>query len=393
MASPPFDLDQTNPLNSALVSTYPANERTFRENVEDWMNFEHGSASGRHKIPTGNDAARDAITDWEANSLWVSTQGTLETLQVNQGTKASPVWVDVTGITTVGDIAIGVSGGQAARLAVGTNGQVLTSNGTNPTWATVAGVSAILPEDYIAKLTLSKSSADVLAIGAGRCRDATNTHDMALAAFTKDVSSTWVVGTGNGSRDTGSYSASTTYAVWLIFRSDTSVVDVLTSESFTAPTMPTNYDFKRLIGFFVTDTGPDILAFTQVGDYFRFTGDIIADIADATITDDTFETGVLSVPPSCLAHVYVRAVGNTSGNLMRVHIRTAGAADAATQDEAWAVAQNNDGADVMNQVGGIGMVLVNSSSQINYAALESGGTVTVSVSTLGCTMLTRSNPI
>ncbi len=95
MASPPFDLDQTNPLNSALVSTYPANERTFRENVEDWMNFEHGSASGRHKIPTGNDAARDAITDWEKGSLWMSSQASPTVLQMNTGTKASPVWLEV----------------------------------------------------------------------------------------------------------------------------------------------------------------------------------------------------------------------------------------------------------------------------------------------------------
>ncbi len=95
MAAPPFDLDQTNPLNSALVSTYPANERTFRENVEDWMDFEHGSASGRHKIPTGNDAARDAITDWEKGSLWMSSQVTPNILQMNTGTKASPVWVPV----------------------------------------------------------------------------------------------------------------------------------------------------------------------------------------------------------------------------------------------------------------------------------------------------------
>ncbi len=65
---------------------------------------------------------------------WVMVFGLC--LQINQGTKASPVWVNVTGITTVGDIAIGVSGGQAARLAVGSNRQVLQSDGTNPVWTT-----------------------------------------------------------------------------------------------------------------------------------------------------------------------------------------------------------------------------------------------------------------
>ena len=92
MASPPFLFDEAAPLNSALVSTYPANERTMRDNINSWTDFEHGSESGRHKIPTGNDAARDAITDWEKGSLWMSSQLSPTVLQMNTGTKASPVW-------------------------------------------------------------------------------------------------------------------------------------------------------------------------------------------------------------------------------------------------------------------------------------------------------------
>ncbi|MDA1327151.1 MAG: hypothetical protein O3C34_20720 [Proteobacteria bacterium] len=116
-----------------------------------------------------------------------------------------------------------------------------------------------LSKNHIAGLELSKSSADVLAIAAGEVRDATDAVDMTLAAFTKDVSAAWAVGTGLGSLDTGTYAASTLYYVWLIQRPDTGVVDVLTSLSGTAPTMPLNYDFKRLIGAFVTDATPDIL--------------------------------------------------------------------------------------------------------------------------------------
>ena len=136
MATPPFGFDETNPLDTALISTFPANERTFRDNVNDWNDFEHGSASGRHKIPTGNDAARDAITDWETGSLWISTQGTLPSLQINNGTKVTPDWEDVTGITTVGDLTIGVAAGMATRLAVGAAETHLTSNGTAPAWST-----------------------------------------------------------------------------------------------------------------------------------------------------------------------------------------------------------------------------------------------------------------
>ena len=93
MATPPFAHDELAPLNTALVSTYPANERTFRDNMNSWADFEHGANSGRHKIPTGNDTARDAITDWEKGSLWMSSQASPTVLEMNTGTKASPTWV------------------------------------------------------------------------------------------------------------------------------------------------------------------------------------------------------------------------------------------------------------------------------------------------------------
>jgi hypothetical protein len=50
------------------------------------------------------------------------------------------------------------------------------------------------------------------------------------------------------------------YYIWLIARSDTGVVDVLFSLSSTAPTMPTNYTLKRLIGWFKR-SGATIVAF------------------------------------------------------------------------------------------------------------------------------------
>lgn len=61
------------------------------------------------------------------------------------------------------------------------------------------------------------------------------------SGITKNASTAWAVGNNNGSLDTGSVSNSTYYG-YLIQRSDTGVVDVLTSLSSTAPTMPTNYD-------------------------------------------------------------------------------------------------------------------------------------------------------
>lgn len=71
---------------------------------------------------------------------------------------------------------------------------------------------------------------------------------MVLAsALTKRLDAAWAVGSGNGGLDTGSV-GNNPYGIWLIQRSDTGVTDALFSLSFTSPTMPTNYDRKRLIG-------------------------------------------------------------------------------------------------------------------------------------------------
>lgn len=66
-------------------------------------------------------------------------------------------------------------------------------------------------------------------------------------AITKRIDANWAVGTNQGGLDTGAVSAAATYYIWLIQRSDTLVVDMLFSLSNTAPTMPANYDRKRLL--------------------------------------------------------------------------------------------------------------------------------------------------
>jgi hypothetical protein len=67
------------------------------------------------------------------------------------------------------------------------------------------------------------------------------------SALTKRLDAAWVVGTNQGGLDTGAV-GNNTYYIWLIQRSDTGITDVLFSLSSTAPTMPTNYDRKRLLG-------------------------------------------------------------------------------------------------------------------------------------------------
>lgn len=52
------------------------------------------------------------------------------------GTPTDPTKVSLSTITAVGDLFIGTAAGAVARLGIGTNGQILTSNGTTASWVT-----------------------------------------------------------------------------------------------------------------------------------------------------------------------------------------------------------------------------------------------------------------
>lgn len=100
----PFNVDSPNPADDAIVSQFPANERASRENIEDWMDFEHNKTTGRHKIPRGSVAARDGITDWSQGSLWINSDVTPNQLQVQINPGSPFAWVDV-GLLPAGVIA------------------------------------------------------------------------------------------------------------------------------------------------------------------------------------------------------------------------------------------------------------------------------------------------
>ena len=142
-----------------------------------------------------------------------------------------------------------------------------------------AGVDAVSTASFsgfINGLITSNNAIDALKdidIADGSCRDATNTENMVLAsALGKRLDATWTVGgtpaATVGGLDTGSIAADSWYYIWLIKRTDTGVVDALFSLSSTAPTMPTNYDKKRLIAAVLTDATPDIIAYYQYGGQF-----------------------------------------------------------------------------------------------------------------------------
>ena len=286
----------------------------------------------------------------------------------------------------------------AAKLATDSVTTVKIEDGA-VTAAKLATAATGLPTAYIGGLRLSNDTdtAHDVNITAGQARDATDAKDITLASeITKRIDAAWAVGNDAGGLDgtessIGTPDSSTLYYVWLILRSDTSVVDALFSESATSPTMPTNYDYKRLIGCVKTDGSANIIAFTHRGDYFRYTGDVILDIND-TSTTASFETAVISCPANCLAEVYVGAESGSGVNLGAT-VRPVSSADDGTVDEAsvYAVISHDGGSDVdYTTLTGVDTVLVNSSSQIQYAGQALTSTVTVA--TKAFTMLTRTDP-
>lgn len=91
---------------------------------------------------------------WEKNtvSLTAGVNGTLPIANGGTGqTTASAAFNALSPITTTGDLIIGNGSGSATRLAIGSNGYILTSNGTTASWqassasGTVTSVAATVP--------------------------------------------------------------------------------------------------------------------------------------------------------------------------------------------------------------------------------------------------------
>lgn len=168
----------------------------------------------------------------------------------------------IPGFRAKGDLLTQSAAGTIARFAVGANGTVPMARSADTNG--LAYVAALNKAIYGLTYDNGTDAVNDLNINVGGAMDATGAYWMTLAsALGKQSDVAWAVGgtTGTplGGLDTGAVGNSD-YYVWLIARSDTGVVDALYSLSSTAPTMPANYDFKRLIGWFKR-VGGTVVAF------------------------------------------------------------------------------------------------------------------------------------
>ena len=169
----------------------------------------------------------------------------------------------------------------------------------------------LVPRSFLAGLTLSTAgSSATFGVAVGLAADSTNVDMLSLAsAFTKTTGA-WALGTTAGSLDTGAIANSTWYHAFLIKRPDTGVIDVLTSLSATAPTLPVNYTLFRRIGSMKTNGSAQWTKFIQDGD--SFTWDI--PVADVNVTNPgtAAVTRTLTLPTG----VRVKALLSVGGTVL-----------------------------------------------------------------------------
>jgi hypothetical protein len=133
----------------------------------------------------------------------------------------------------------------------------------------LAAAITIYPKGHLFGLTLSTAgSSTTFSVAAGVASDSTDVALLSLGSSMNKTTAAWLVGTGNGSLDSGSIAANTWYHVYLIYRADTAVTDVIVSTNATAPSLPASYTLYRRIGSIRTDGSNNWLQFVQTGDRF-----------------------------------------------------------------------------------------------------------------------------
>lgn len=264
----------------------------------------NGLGAGSVTWPDGTALAAGELP---ANCMFtVATQAATPVFHLTSVSLAPSKYIAKTYVDAKGDLITASAADTPALLSAGSNGSVLMARSADSKG--LAYVAALNKAIY--GLTYANSAGDAtndIDIAAGGCMDATGAYWITLSAITKQLDAAWAVGTNAGGLDTGTI-ANTDYYIWAIARSDTGVTDALFSTSATAPTMPTNYDYKRLIGWFKR-SGGTIVAFKtyeMAGGGLSFEWAVPRlDINLATTLTTSRRTDALSVPLnfSVVAHI------------------------------------------------------------------------------------------
>ena len=119
-----------------------------------------------------------------------------------------------------------------------------------------------------------------------------------------------ITASGVNGRDTGSEAANTWYYIWAIGKAD-GTVDSLLSVSATAPTMPSGYTFKGLIGAVRNDASSNFVPFYQRGN--KVIREDIVPLSGGAAASYTAVSLAAVVPPNATAVDLLVQVYNTGG--------------------------------------------------------------------------------
>lgn len=118
---------------------------------------------------------------------------------------------------------------------------------------------------------------------------------------------------GANGLDTGSEAASTNYYLWVIYNPTTTTTAGIISLSKTAPTMPSGYTYKALVGEFFNDSGSDISYINWWNGIYFLDGDV-ADTAASGPT--SLDLGNLTIGDVGIVNATLSAgSGLTTGTL------------------------------------------------------------------------------
>ena len=249
------------------------------------------------------------------------------------------------------------------------------------------GYPAPLPTGYLSGLGMSHATDTDhdITIAAGKARDSIDAVDMVLSsAITKRFDATWAVGTNAGGMALGeSLPTSGTIHLWLIKRSDTGVVDVMANNHATSglsPTLPSGYDYKRLIGSYRTDASSNIINGAWWGTGLLRTFMFSAPILDVNATNSgtSAVTAALSVPSGIVVFAHIVNAGLYSIN----YVSALNSTD--LPPSASAAPLGNNGSIVVSSQGGNSMrVATNTSAQIRYRVYATGAGEAIRIATYG----------
>ncbi len=147
----------------------------------------------------------------------------------------------------------------------------------------------VAPYNHIGGLTYQVNGSDAandIDVAPGACADDVGGDTISIpAALTKRLDAAWAAGTNQGGLDTGTV-ADSPYFIFAIKNPSTGATDILFSLSRTAPTMPSGYSLKRLIGWLrrVSSTNVPFHTYELSGGGLEMTWDSpTVDVAAATI--------------------------------------------------------------------------------------------------------------